>query len=72
MPSIMPSSVELKARYGLHDESGQRYSIRLVSGRSLYIGMRIDADRLRLRIQVAASKRTAPGRVTVGRQLPCT
>src|SRR5438132_27836 len=38
----------LNARYGLHEESGQRNSIRLVLEFSLYMGMRIAAERLRL------------------------
>src|SRR5690349_5941045 len=48
IPSIAAIVIALNARYGLHDESGQRNSTRLVLGFSLYIGMRIAAERLRL------------------------
>ena len=41
-------NMALNAKYGLHEESGVRNSMRLVCGRSLYIGMRIAADRFRL------------------------
>ena len=39
--------IALNARYGLHEESGQRNSIRLVFGASWYIGTRTHAERLR-------------------------
>ena len=38
----------LNARYGLQLLSGQRNSMRLVLGFSLYMGMRMAAERLRL------------------------
>src|SRR4051794_30381182 len=47
MPSMAAIVMALKARYGLHEESGQRNSMRLVLGFSLYMGMRIAAERLR-------------------------
>jgi hypothetical protein len=48
IPSMAAIVMALKARYGLQDESGQRNSMRLVFGLSLYIGMRTAAERLRL------------------------
>src|SRR2546423_5797624 len=48
IPSIAAIVIALNARYGLHELSGQRNSMRLVFGFSLYIGMRIAAERLRL------------------------
>src|SRR5687767_11279811 len=48
IPSIAAITIAVNARYGLHELSGQRNSSRFVFGFSLYIGIRIAADRLRL------------------------
>src|SRR3954468_1327022 len=47
MPSRPAISMAANARYGLHDGSGERSSSRLAFGDGEYIGMRIDALRLR-------------------------
>src|ERR1700760_4767740 len=47
MPSRPAISIAANARYGLHDGSGERNSRRLALGDGEYIGMRIDAERLR-------------------------
>src|SRR4051812_19137856 len=47
IPSRPAISIAAKARYGLHDGSGERNSSRLAFGDGEYIGMRIDAERLR-------------------------
>src|SRR5690242_12076494 len=47
IPSIAAIVIALNARYGLHELSGHRNSSRLVFGFSLYIGIRIAADRFR-------------------------
>src|SRR2546429_9076871 len=47
MPSSMAISIAGQARYPLHVGSGQRNSNRLALGLLEYIGMRIDADRVR-------------------------
>ena len=44
MPAI---SIAENARYGFAAASGQRNSIRLAFGESEYIGMRMQAERLR-------------------------
>src|SRR5438045_9790450 len=46
-PSRPAISIAENARYGLHDGSGERSSIRFAFGDGEYIGMRIAADRLR-------------------------
>src|SRR5262245_37915327 len=48
IPSRPAMSMAEKARYGLHDGSGKRTSMRLAFGLGEYIGMRIAAERLRL------------------------
>ena len=48
IPSMAAMVIALKARYGLQELSGQRNSMRLVLGFSLYMGMRMAAERLRL------------------------
>src|SRR6476620_8815062 len=48
MPSRPAISIAEKARYGLHDGSGKRTSMRFAFGLDEYIGMRIAAERLRL------------------------
>src|SRR3954465_1017251 len=47
MPSMPASIIALNARYGLHDGSGKRTSMRRVFGFGPVIGIRTDADRLR-------------------------
>src|SRR6266576_2133629 len=47
IPSSPAISIAEKARYGLHDGSGERNSIRFAFGEGEYIGMRIAALRLR-------------------------
>src|SRR4051794_10520439 len=47
IPSRPAISIAANARYGLHDGSGDRNSIRLAFGDGEYIGIRIAADRLR-------------------------
>src|SRR5437016_6004528 len=47
MPSRPACSMAEKARYGLHDGSGQRNSRRLAFGLFEYSGIRTAADRLR-------------------------
>ena len=47
-PSRPAISIAANARYGLHDGSGKRTSTRLALGEAEYIGMRHDAERLRL------------------------
>src|SRR3954470_1015770 len=46
-PSSPASIIAANARYGLHDGSGVRNSIRFAFGDGEYIGMRTAADRLR-------------------------
>src|ERR1700693_1332141 len=48
MPSIPAISIAENARYGLQVGSGKRTSIRLALGDGEYIGIRTEADRLRL------------------------
>ena len=48
MPSSPAISIAAKARYGLQVGSGKRTSMRFAFGWGEYIGMRIDAERLRL------------------------
>src|SRR5207245_10506924 len=45
IPSSPAISIAENARYGLHDGSGERNSIRFAFGEGEYIGMRIAADR---------------------------
>ena len=49
---ITPSSPAMRQaeneRYGLHDGSGARNSRRLASGLSKYVGIRMQAERLRI------------------------
>ena len=47
MPSSPAIIIAANARYGLHDGSGERSSSRLALGELEYIGIRIDAERLR-------------------------
>src|SRR5438105_13931398 len=47
MPSSPAISMAEKARYGLHDGSGERNSMRFAFGLGEYIGIRIAAERLR-------------------------
>src|SRR4051794_29463284 len=47
MPSRPACSIAEKARYGLHDGSGQRNSRRFAFGLFEYSGIRTDAERLR-------------------------
>ena len=47
IPSSPAISIAEKARYGLHEGSGERNSIRFAFGEGEYIGIRIAADRLR-------------------------
>ena len=47
MPSRPAIIIAANARYGLHDGSGERNSMRLAFGDDENIGMRIDAERLR-------------------------
>src|SRR5512140_3803852 len=47
MPSRPAISMAENARYGLHDGSGERSSIRFAFGEGEYIGMRMAALRLR-------------------------
>src|SRR6266550_6182786 len=47
IPSRPAISIAEKARYGLHDGSGERNSIRFAFGEGEYIGIRIAAERLR-------------------------
>ena len=47
IPSTPAISIAENARYGLADGSGQRNSIRFAFGESEYIGMRMQAERLR-------------------------
>src|ERR1043166_420773 len=49
IPSSPAISIAANARYGLHDGSGERNSRRFAFGDGEYIGMRIDAPRLRER-----------------------
>src|SRR5438270_6547055 len=46
-PSSPAINIAANARYGLHDGSGERNSIRFAFGLGEYIGMRIAALRLR-------------------------
>src|SRR5258705_7379113 len=48
IPSRPAMSIAEKARYGLQVGSGKRTSMRFAFGDGEYIGMRIDAERLRL------------------------
>src|SRR5262245_42034647 len=48
IPSRPAMSMAANARYGLQVGSGKRTSMRFAFGDGEYIGMRIDADRLRL------------------------
>src|ERR1700693_4572952 len=47
IPSSPAISIAEKARYGLHEGSGERNSIRLALGLGEYIGMRMAALRFR-------------------------
>src|SRR3989475_12037161 len=47
IPSRPAISIAEKARYGLHEGSGERNSIRFAFGEGEYIGMRIADERLR-------------------------
>src|SRR5437899_12021130 len=47
IPSRPAISIAEKARYGVHEGSGERNSIRFAFGEGEYIGMRIAAERLR-------------------------
>src|SRR5438034_10572364 len=47
MPSRPAISIAEKARYGLHDGSGTRNSIRLAFGFAPVTGIRVQAERLR-------------------------
>ena len=47
MPSRPAISIAENARYGLHDGSGTRNSMRLAFGFAPVIGMRMQAERLR-------------------------
>src|SRR2546421_11910501 len=47
IPSRPAISIAEKARYGLHEGSGERNSIRFAFGLGEYMGMRIAAERLR-------------------------
>src|SRR5262245_19182538 len=48
IPSRPAISIAAKARYGLQVGSGKRTSMRFAFGDGEYIGMRTDAERLRL------------------------